>query len=218
MMSRLVVAARHVRIWARGRLLLDARLPLAHLFDPGFVAIDLETTGLDPRRDAIVAAAAIPFVHGRPRAGFVTLVNPGRAIPPAATAVHGIDDAAVAGAPSVHAMLSDFAAACGNRIVVGHDVGFDLAVLARTRSPAGTALGRGLVLDSRRLAAAAQPHASDRRLEVVAAGLGLDVSGRHTAPGDARMAGEILVALLPALHARGTRTVADLLRLQRGTP
>lgn len=218
MISRLAAATGHVRSWARRRWLLDARVPLDHLLDPGFVAIDLETTGLDPRRDVIVAAAAIPFTHGRPTGGFVTLVNPGRSIPRAATEVHGIDDATVVDAPRVHAVLPHFAAACANRIVVGHDVEFDLAVLVRTRSPLGAALARGVALDSRRLAAAVQPRARDRRLEDIARDLGLDVTGRHTAPGDARMAGEIVVALLPMLRARGARTVADLVRLQRAMP
>ena len=218
MTSRLLAAAQQVGTWARRRWLLDARLPLAHLFEPGFVAIDLETTGLDPRRDAIVAAAAIPFVHGRAGAGFVTLVNPGRPIPPGATTVHGIDDAAVTDAPSVQEVMPDLAVACEHRVLVGYDVGFDLAMLRRTRSPHGGALARGIVLDSRRLARAVQPQGRDQRLEVVAARLGLDVSGRHTAAGDARMAGEILVALLPALRGRGARTVADLVRLQRAAP
>jgi DNA polymerase III epsilon subunit-like protein len=207
-----------VRRWARRGLLLDARLPLAHLLDPGFVAIDLETTGLDPRRDAIVAAAAVPFLHGRARPGYVTLVNPGRPIPPDAIAIHGIDDAAVAEAPSARDVLPRLAAACEQRVLVGYDVHFDLAMLRRTRSAVGGALARGVVLDSRRLAAAVQRRGGDRRLEVVATSLGLDVVGRHTAQGDARMAGEILVALLPALEARGARTVADLVRLQRAAP
>jgi DNA polymerase III epsilon subunit-like protein len=215
MRARLTVATIELRQWVRRRLLLDARLPLDHLLDPGFVAIDLETTGLDPRRDAIVAMAAIPFLHGRAMAGLVTLVNPGRAIPPAATAIHGIDDAAVADAPTLESMLRRFDATCARRVVVGHDVAFDLAVLARARAAGGTDDRRGLALDTRRLARSASGPGRDTQLEVMAGDLGLDVTGRHTAAGDARMAGEILVALLPALHAAGARTVADLLRLQR---
>ena len=69
------------------------------LLDPGFVAIDLETTGLDPRRDDVVSIAAVPFVAGRPEPGYVMLVDPGRPIPPASTRIHGIDDVRVAGAP-----------------------------------------------------------------------------------------------------------------------
>ena len=218
MTPRLVAAAVRVRYWARRALLLDARVPLSHLFDPGFVAIDLETTGLDPRRDAIVAAAAIPFVHGRARPGFVALVNPGRSIPPAATDIHGIDDAAVAGAPPVHTVLPQLAAACGARILVGYDIGFDLAMLRRAGSPAGADLARRVALDSRRLVKIVHPTRPDRPLEVAAAALGLDVRGRHTADGDARMAGEMLVMLLPALEALGAASVADLMRLQRASP
>jgi DNA polymerase III epsilon subunit family exonuclease len=218
MTSRLAAAALRLRSWTRRRLLLDARRPLAHLLAPGFVAIDLETTGLDPRHDAIVAVAAIPFVNGRAGPGYVTLVNPERPIPPAATAIHGIDDTAAADAPAARDVLPRLAAACGHDVLVGYDVHFDLAVLRRTGSPVARALARRVVLDSRRLAEAVQRRGSHRALEVVAASLGLDVSGRHTAEGDARMAGEILLALLPALEARGARTLADLVRLQRAAP
>jgi DNA polymerase III epsilon subunit-like protein len=217
MRRRLAAAAGGLRHWARRAFLLDARVPLSHLLDPGFVAIDLETTGLEPLRDAIVAVAAIPFVHGRARPGFDTLVNPGRSIPPTATAVHGIDDAAVADAESLHAVLPRLAAACGTRMLDGYDIGFDLAMLMRAASPLGADLARRVALDSRRLVKLAHPDRPDQPLEVVAAALGLDVSGRHTAPGDARMAGEILVAVLPALEALGATSVADLFRLQNAS-
>ena len=42
-----------------------------------FVAVDLETTGLDARTDAIVALAAVPFVGRHPEPGLEMLVTPG---------------------------------------------------------------------------------------------------------------------------------------------
>jgi DNA polymerase III epsilon subunit-like protein len=219
MTPRRIVMLDLIRSWARRHLPPDATGPLDRLLEPGFVAIDLETTGLDPRRDAIVSAAAIPFVQGRPQRGFVSLVNPGRPIPPAATAIHGIDDAAVAGAPAIDRVLAALEAAFAVRIVVGHDVAFDLAVLAHARATLGRRAEPPIALDTRRLARLALPRGADSRLEAVAARLGLDGAGRHTAEGDARMAGEILVALLPALRARwGVRTVAELLQLQQSAP
>ena len=197
------------------RLAVGDATPIDALLEPGFVAIDLETTGLDSRRDAVVAMAAIPFEGGQSREGFVTLVNPGRPVPPASTAIHGIDDATVAEAPRAHEVLPRFDAFCAGRIVVGHDVGFDLAVLTRARTPAARLAAR-LTLDTRRLARAAGFH--DSRLEVVAAFLGVPATGRHTAEGDARMAGEILLALLPVLRRHGARTLGDLVRLQHGAP
>jgi DNA polymerase-3 subunit epsilon len=198
--------------WVRQRLSGRVRdVPLETLLHPGFVAIDLETTGLDPRRDDVVAAAAIPFVGGRPEPGFVSLVDPGRPIPPASTRIHGIDDRRVAGAPSLDDLLPRFDAACDGRLLVGHDIAFDLAVLARARRLRGLRQPEVTALDTRRLAVALYPAwKADAELERVAARLGIEVSGRHTAEGDARLAGEILLALLEQFRRRGVHTVGAL--------
>ncbi|MGH7365868.1 MAG: 3'-5' exonuclease, partial [Candidatus Rokuibacteriota bacterium] len=84
--------------WIRAGL---TREPEVALGDLEFVAIDTETTGLDPKTDALVAVAAIPFAGGKPRlaAGLDRLVNPRRPIPDAARAIHGIADADVRAAP-----------------------------------------------------------------------------------------------------------------------
>jgi DNA polymerase III epsilon subunit family exonuclease len=186
-------------------------VPIEALLDPGFVAIDLETTGLDPRRDDVVSIAAIPFVAGRPESGYVTLVDPGRPIPAASTRIHGIDDARVAGAPPLEDVLPRFDAACAGRVLVGHDIAFDVSVLARARRLRGRPEPALIALDTRRLAVALHP--SWRRqaeLETVATRLGIRVVGRHTADGDARLAGEILVALLPQFRQRGVQTIRAL--------
>ena len=195
-----------------------AAVSIDALLDTGFIAIDVETTGLDPHRDALVAVAAIPFVAGEARPGLVTLVNPGRPIPATATAIHGLSDADVEHAPTVGEVLPRFDALSMNRVLVGHDVGFDLGVLAAARATLGLPPRSVIALDTRRLVRAVGPAMRDSRLEVVAARFGVTPAGRHTADGDARMAGEIFHALLPALRARGARTVADLVHLQRATP
>jgi DNA polymerase III epsilon subunit-like protein len=198
--------------WVRQRLSAPGHdVPIETLLEPGFVAIDLETTGLDPRRDDVVSLAAIPFVRGRPEEGYVTLVDPGRRIPPASTRIHGIDDASVAGAPSIEQVLPRFDAICRERVLVGHDVTFDLAVLARARRLRGLPEPEAFALDTRRLSVALYP--AWRRvseLESVAARLGIEVKGRHTAEGDARLAGMILLALLDEFRRRGVSTIGAL--------
>ena len=66
------------------------------------VALDTETTSLDPRAAHILEIGAIRLVSGRVRQDDSrrVLVNPGIAIPPDSTSVHGIDDAKVRDAPS----------------------------------------------------------------------------------------------------------------------
>ena len=183
-----------------------------------FVAIDLETTGLDPRRDAIVSLAAIPFLDGAPTAGYVTLVDPGRPIPPESTAIHGLTDGMVRGAPPLERVLRGAEPVIDGAVLVGHNVGFDAAVLARARRARGLPRLRNHIVDTLGLAASLHPQWRDFSLERIAERLDVEVVARHTAEGDALTAGRILVALLPALQVRRVRTVAELLWWQRRAP
>lgn len=189
-------------------------LTLHALVGRGFVAIDLETTGLDPHRDAMIALAAVPFVGGARGVGLVTLVSVGRPIPPASTAVHGITDAMVVDAPAPGPVLDAVAARCEGRVVVGHAVDFDLAVLARALRAHGRPPLAAVVLDTRRLAAALFPAWGDFSLDAVAARLDVRIVARHTAEGDAVAAGEVLLALIRECRRRGLTTLAEVLWLQ----
>jgi CBS domain-containing protein len=93
------------------------------------VVVDTETTGIDAAKAWIVEIAALRIAGGQldAAAPFRKLVNPGEPIPKAVTAIHGIDDAAVAGAPRFHAVASDIATALGAPVLIGHSLGFDLA-------------------------------------------------------------------------------------------
>jgi DNA polymerase III epsilon subunit family exonuclease len=189
-------------------------LALDALAVEGFVAIDLETTGLDPRHAAVVAVAAIPYAAGRAGPAYAALVNPRRPIPAASTAIHGITDAMVRQAPAIGDVLPALERVWGGRVLVGHNVGFDVAILSRELRGHGLAPLAGPALDVGRLAAALHPEWQDVALEALAARLGVVIAGRHTAEGDARAAGDLLPALLPELAARGFRTVPELVWFQ----
>jgi DNA polymerase III epsilon subunit-like protein len=195
-------------LWRRPRQAFAQSLDA--LCAQGFIAIDLETTGLDARRDRIVSLAAVPFVASEPASALTMLVNPGRPIPPSSTAIHGIDDAMVAEAPDEITAVRRLDAVCAGQVIVGHRVGFDLTVLARAR---GGDAGY-VALCTQRLAVALHPAWSDVSLDGVCAAFGVSIHGRHTAEGDAAAAGRLLVRLVPPMRARGIRTVADALWLQ----
>lgn len=206
--------------WRRWRVSPAARLedrrPLETLLEE-FVAIDTETTGLDAKRDAIVSLSVVPFRDGSPAQGFDTLVNPGRPIPADATRIHGITDGMVAAAPRLGEVLDQIDRVCGDRAVVGHGVAFDLAILDRARRAHHRPRLPNTALCTMRLAAALYPGwGVDVTLEALAARLGVPVAGRHTARGDALVAGAMMLGLLPELARQGHRTLADALWLQRG--
>ena len=94
--------------------------------------IDLETTGIE-EDCKIVEIAIVRMRFGRVLDVWSTLVNPGVPIPSAATAVHGIDDAMVAGKPTMADLHETIAQKLEGVAIVAAYNGywFDEKVLAR---------------------------------------------------------------------------------------
>ena len=179
--------------------------------------IDTETTGLDPRQARVVEFAAVRRDNGRLDAGsaFRRLIDPGEPIPQAASRIHGIDDAKIAGAPRFAAAWTEIADALGDAILIGHTIGFDLAVLKHECARAGLAWTTPRALDTRLLAEIAEPNLADFSLDSLAAWLGVEITGRHSALGDARAAARVFDALIPKLRDRNIRTLAEAIRACR---
>lgn len=103
-----------------------------------YVAIDLETTGLNAQQDAVIEIGAVKFTSVSTGASFihildryVTFVNPGRPIPLRVQQLTGICDADISGAPSLGQLVPELLAFVGadTRYVVAHNAGFDSAFL-----------------------------------------------------------------------------------------
>ncbi|WP_099865678.1 DUF294 nucleotidyltransferase-like domain-containing protein [Pararhizobium haloflavum] len=175
------------------------------------VAFDTETTGLDTAHARIVQIAGIAISHGAIRESetFETFVDPSMDIAPSSTAIHGIDGKMVAGAPTIGTAHGAFETFRNKRILVGYSVGFDFAILKREAERAGFSWSQPRSLCVRLLGTIANPTLPDESLETLASWLMLDISGRHTAIGDARAAAAIFLRLLPSLEKRGIRTLAE---------
>jgi CBS domain-containing protein len=173
--------------------------------------LDTETTGLDPRIAEIVEIAIIPLVAGQMRASETIrhLVHPSKPIPREATRIHGIDDAAVKDAPTFAEIWPEVSSRIGNRIVIGHSIGYDLAVLREACTRAGLEWRAPRSLDVRLLAEVATPNLPDYALERLAAWLEVECEDRHSARGDALTAGRIFLGLIPRLREHGIRTLAE---------
>ncbi|WP_435279112.1 exonuclease domain-containing protein [Streptomyces sp. 1222.5] len=98
------------------------------------IAFDTESTGTDPRRDRIVTAALVVRGGGKPDKKFSYLINPQVPIPPAATEIHGVNDAKAAEGANPKDALDDIAEqlAAGLRYgmpVVAFNLSYDWSIL-----------------------------------------------------------------------------------------
>lgn len=94
-----------------------------------FVVFDLETTGLEPKRERIVEIGAVKFDRRGPVGRFSVLINPGIPMPPAASRVNGITDDMLAGQPSLDEVLPDFLRFVGQAPLIAHNAAFDCSFL-----------------------------------------------------------------------------------------
>ncbi len=199
-----------------GRLRVARHTPLERL---PMVAIDCETTGLDARRDRIVSIAAVRIAAGlsvvEPPV-LDTLIDPRMPIPARAVAVHGIDNARIANAPTIAEAYDEILAALAGCVVVGHHVSFDLAMLAGEVRRNGLDWREPAHFDTFELMAGLGLAADNIDLVEMLALLGIEPKGtRHTAAGDARMAADLFVALARKLVGQGRGTFGGAIAAHR---
>src|SRR5512138_473532 len=146
------------------------------------VAIDIETTGLDPERDAIIEIGAVKFRGGRVEAEWTSLINPRRHVPEFITTLTGIDDAMLRQAPALLDVISTLAHFVGDSAILGHNIRFDLSFLTRSMP-----LALNQVIDTYDLAAVLLPGASRYNLGALGKELGVLLPATHRALDDARV-------------------------------
>jgi DNA polymerase-3 subunit epsilon len=184
------------------------------LADCAFAVVDVETTGTRASGDDRVTEIAVVVVHGdRTELALDSLVNPGRPISPQVSALTGITDDMVAGAPTFDMLADAVLGALAGRVFVAHNAPFDWAFvdaeLRRTRALALDGPRLCTVRLSRRLVHGLPSHALDQ----VTAHFNLDNGARHRAAGDALVTAEIFRRLLALAAEQGVQTMDDLDRM-----
>lgn len=192
---------------------LPAHDPRTHIRATRFVVVDVETTGLDHRRDLLLAvgctavdAMLIPF-----DASFASFVRQETASVSANILVHGIDGTTQTNAPAARDALAAFIQFIGKAPLIAFHARFDRSVLDRAlRAHLGVELNNQW-LDLARLAPAVMPaHADTRSLDDWTALCGIHIYRRHDALSDALATAQLLQVVLSRAIAQGDTTFADL--------
>ena len=180
------------------------------------VALDTETTGLDPNNDHVISIGAVRL-HGARLYRSQTLnmlVNPGRSIPNRTIAIHGISNAMVSDAPPFDQIADRVLDHTSGLVLIGHYIDFDVAILRSELQRCGREWRPTASLDVMLLYAGLFPDRHAIRLDDIAAALDVPVIGRHSALGDALTTGEVFVRLIAAMSEQGLDTLAAAQALQ----
>lgn len=172
------------------------------------VAIDIETTGLNAKEDAIIEIGAVKFNGRRVEDTWTTLVNPRKPIPSFITQLTGITNNMVRQAPFLVDVIGELIAFVGDAPVLGHNVTFDLTFLRQTG-----ALKHNIEIDTYELAAVLMPTASRYNLSALAQQLGVLLPATHRALDDAKATHGVFVALLDKAHQLPINLLAELVRM-----
>ena len=185
--------------------------------EDGFVAVDVETTGLEPATDRIIEVAAVwfrPDGNGgfTPADSLVSLVNPGIEVTPRSQELTGISTDMLRDAPEPLEILEQLVRFIGQRPVVAHNAFFDLAFLRyegfRTRKENDPRLKfNPALIDTLALARAMLPDLPNHKLNTVTAHLDIRLDQHHRAGADAEACGMIFARLFAK---SGAETLEEL--------
>jgi DNA polymerase-3 subunit epsilon len=184
-----------------------------------YTVLDTEATGLRPSDgDELIAIGAVRIVNGRVlrREVFDCLIDPRRTISEEAQAVHGISASMLRGRPTVDEVLPRFRRFVEDTVIVGHNVAFDMRFFELKEEASGIKFDNP-VLDTLQLSCIAQPGRESQALDEACERLGIAITGRHTALGDALATAEVFLALIPMLKAEGITTLPQALAACQGT-
>ena len=185
------------------------------LSDLTYVVFDTETTGLLPGQgDEIVQIAAVRIVNGKRVEAevFDTLVNPGRSIPAASTAVHGITEAMVKDAADIASVGRAFHKFAEGAVLIAHNAPFDMEFLRRHEAAIGARFDNP-ILDTVLLSAVVFGQHEDHSLDALTHRLSITIpeEARHTAIGDSVATADAFLKLLPMLQGRGLSSFGAVL-------
>jgi len=172
-----------------------------------YIVLDVETTGLRPFRQRLIEVCALKVRDGEIVDTFTTLLNPEKRVPAFITELTSISDEMVARAPRFKQVADGLLAFIGERLVVGHNIRFDVSFVNAELARAGKPSLINPRLDTLALAVRLLPGLRKPNLERMAQTLGVPREQRHRAEGDARLTAASLLRLLPMAKEAGLPTL-----------
>src|SRR5690554_6094437 len=163
----------------------------AFLKVPDFVALDVETTGLDFKKDRIIEIGAIRYINGAFGEEFSTFINAGIDIPQHIIDLTGIEKSQTISAPSFGEIADKLIEFIGKRPLCGHQIEFDLTFINEELKRIGKPVLSIQLLDTALLSRILLQQRQRFSLKSVSEFLNVTLDNAHRALYDARASGEV---------------------------
>lgn len=170
-----------------------------------YVALDVESTGLNPTIDNVIEVGLIVFDRDHEIARYTQTVRPPRPAGKDILRLTGLSQDDLDASPTFPEIAETVAGYIGDRPLVGHNIGFDISMLN----------GEGMSLSNRpvdtyQLATAIMPDLPNYQLGTISSILGYDipVAERHRAMGDVIATVHVFRQLLNRLEQIDGETLA----------
>lgn len=184
-----------------------------------FWIMDTETTGLNLKKDHLLSIAGIPASNYRMHlsTSLVCLLEQEKEPGKQSIPIHGILPGTRRSTQTLASVLPQLLDGLQNRIIVGHHIRFDIAMLNQQMKQLTGGTLKNEWLDTANLARRlppfrGKPAALPITLDDLCAVYGLRPHGRHTAAGDSFLTAQIFFRQLKALEQQGLRNKQELLR------
>lgn len=159
------------------------------------IVLDIETTGLDYKRERIIEFAAIRLENGKETDRYETLINPQQHIRKSSMQIHGITEEMVENEPLEEDVIDDILNFIGDYTIIAHNVIFDYSFLNEASLRHKNKPLTNHRIDSQFLYKEVFPDEECPNLDNLSSRFGLYVENRHRAMGDT----EVLAKVYPKL-------------------
>lgn len=182
-----------------------------------YIALDIETTGLNPKNDSIIEIGAIKVVNGVEVEKFSTFINPERRIPPFITKVTGIDDEMVRSAPNISQVIGELVEFMKGYSIVGHNIMFDYSFIKTNAINNGYDF-KCTAIDTLKISREYLKDLESRKLDYLCKYFQIEDENHHRAENDARAAYKLYELLCERYVKEEIQPVSLEYKVKRNMP
>ena len=182
-----------------------------------FVAIDVETTGLDFKTDEIIEVSAVKYEFGKVVDSFTKLVKPNKLISPFITNLTGIKNSDVLNEKVFLDIASDFVSFIDNLPLVGHNIDFDLKFLHNSFNNTYNIFDHNYICDTYLLSKIFYYSSNSFKLESLCNDFNIATGNSHRAEDDAKSSGDLFLKLLDRVFMCDLNTINNIYKCYKDT-